>query len=198
MNSVLEEAAYGEDQVLKIDIKEMNNLCKQISLTGNLAKEENYEIPVMIGDEVTSINLKIVHNRNENGKINASMQSETYGKVMAQFHMTGQTVSGADNTSSYQMSGYIVCDNGDGYALLKQAEEGLKKDFQQSDINIVSLNYIYNEELDLTAVQKAEAKASNVVNRDSSKVADGDEVSTRKLYETAKIFIGHIQKGEGL
>ena len=92
----------------------------------------------------------------------------------------------------------VICDNGDGYALLKQAEEGLKKDFQQSDINIVSLNYIYNEDLDLTAVQKAEAKASNVVNHDNNKVADGDGVSTRKLYETAKIFIGHIQKGEGL
>lgn len=197
---IVEEAVYGRDGDGRIDIKEINNLYKQISLTGNLAREENYEIPVAINGEVTAVNLRIVHNQKESGMVSVVMQSLSYGKVMARFHLTKQNT--AEDTRvimgasvSYQMSGYIVSDSRKGLDILSRSGEVLRKGFQDSDIYTVSLNFIYNSELDLSApVQNAS------FNKDiaSDHINDGaGEVSTKKLYETAKTFISYIQKGEG-
>lgn len=179
---VLEDVVYGQENTGIIDVREISNLYKQISFSTNMAKEENYEVPVQIGSEVTSINLKIIHNQSESGRVAASMETVTYGKVMAQFQVT------VKNETEYHLSGYVACDSRFGLDLLEKSAEGLKKMLEQTDIKVVSLNFIYNGELDLisasqTAVRE-EADANGTV----------EEVSTKKLYETAKIFIGYIQE----
>ena len=187
---VLENAVYEQDASGKIDLREISNLYKQISLSGNMAKEENYEIPVRIGGEVTSINLRILHNPGENGKVTASMETAVYGKLTAQFGIAVNSMGG------YQLSGYIACDNPSALGMLEQSKEGLKKMLEQSDINIVNLNYIYKSGLDLTSV----SRAASVPKEEAAADTEGkkQEVSTKKLYDTAKIFIGYIQKGEGI
>ncbi len=184
---ILDNVLYGIGNVGKIDIKEINNLYKQITLSSNMAKEENYEVPVKIDGEITSINLKIVHGREESGKVMLSMETETYGKAAAQF-----TVS-VHKSGEYHMSGYIACENKEAAGMLENTKERLKKALERSDIKVINLSIVYNSGLDMASVSKAAADAKEEAAADGGK----QKVSTKKLYDAAKIFIGHIQKGEG-
>ncbi len=184
---ILERAAYGEDSTGKIDLKEIGSLYKQVAFNAGMAKEESYEVPVRIDGEITSINLKIVHGREESGKVMLSMETEIYGKVAAQFGIS------AGRSGEYHLSGYVSCGSRDGLERLENMGEELKKALEQSDIKIINLSFVYNSGLDLSAVSKAAVQARE-------EAAGGDrkqEVSTKKLYDAAKIFIGYIKKGEG-
>ena len=184
---ILERAVYGEDSTGKIDLKEIGSLYKQVAFNAGMAKEESYEVPVKIDGEMTSINLKIVHGREESGKVMLSMETTIYGKVAAQFSIS------AGRSGEYHLSGYVSCGSKDGLERLENMGEELKKVLEQSDIKIINLSFVYNSGLDLSAVSKAAVQARE-------EAAGGDrkqEVSTKKLYDTAKIFIGYIKKGEG-
>ena len=202
---ILDDLAYGQETAGKIDLREIGNLYKQISLNGSMAKEEAYEVPVNIDGEVTSVRLKIIHNSGENGKVDASMESAVYGKVSAQFMIA------AKEDGAYRLSGYIACGSQAGTGMLQQSVEGLKETLEQSDIKVTGLHVIYNAGLDLTAVPKgtAAAKAEEALAVKKSAAAGASAsaeetagkkqtgISVKKLYDTAKIFIGYIQKGEG-
>ena len=184
---ILESAAYGLDNRGRIDIKEISSLYKQVSLSGNMAKEENYEVPVRIGGEMTSINLKIIHGKAQGGKVMLSMETAAYGKAVAQFSISVHA------SGEYNLSGYVACENKESAELLEKTGDGLKKALELSDIRITSLSFVYNSKLDLTAASKAVMQA-----KEESPGENGAQgVSTKKLYDTAKIFIGYIQKGEG-
>lgn len=180
---VLETSVFERTDTGRIDMREISSLYKQISLSGNMAKEENYEVPVRIGDEVTSINLKIIHKNGENGKVIASMDTEYYGKVAAQFHMTDKNGAGC------QLSGYIVCESRQGADILEQSNETLKKMFQNADIETGNMNVIHNSGLDLSLASRAADREN------ASGTAEAQQaVSTKKLYDAAKIFIQFIQE----
>ena len=181
---ILEKAAYRQDAEGRIDIKEISNLFRQISLCGRMAKEENYEIPAKIGEEITSINLKIIHNRKESGKVTASMESVAYGRIAAQF-----TVS-ITETGIYSLSGHMLCDSQDTQAMLGASMNNLKEALAEVQIQVASLDSIYRPGLDLTALSAVPGVKDDETG--------STEVSTKKLYETAKIFIGFMQKGEGM
>ncbi|MGN0329685.1 MAG: DUF6240 domain-containing protein [Kineothrix sp.] len=185
---ILEKTVYSQDPKEKLDLREMGNLFRQISLSGRLAREENYEIPVKIGEEVTSVNLRIIHNSREAGRVTVTTESAVYGRLAAQFSMS------IGKTEEYSLSGYMICDSREAQGMLESSSESLKKTLESSGIQTAGLNCIYKPELDLTAlsgtswIKEAEPGMENT----------GTEVSTRKLYEAAKIFIGYMQKGEGL
>lgn len=185
---ILEKAAYGQDNIGKIDLKEIGSLYKQIGLSAGMAREESYEVPVRIGGEMTSINLKIIHGREENGKVMLSMETAAYGKAAAQFSIS------VSRSGEYHLSGYVSCGNRDGLEKLEKMGEELKKALEQSDIKTISLSFVYNSGLDLSSISKAAAQA-----REEAAGGDGKQgISTKKLYDAAKIFIGYIQKGEGI
>ena len=191
--NILEAAVYGQEPE-RVDLREISRLYKQISLNAGMAKEENYEVPVEIGGEVTSINLKILHKRGENGRVAAAMETERYGKVAAQFHITVREGTG------YRISGYIACEFRQTQQLLEQSGEGLRKMFESADIKVAGLNFIQNSTLDLSAVSQTAGREINTGNTgnlgmEHAQTADaGHGVSTKKLYETAKIFIKYIQE----
>lgn len=180
---VLEASVFERADSGRIDMREISSLYKQISLSGNMAKEENYEVPVRIGDEVTSINLKIVHKNGENGKVIASMDTEHYGKVAAQFQLADKKGAG------YQLNGYIVCESRQGADILGQSGGVLKKMFQNADIETGNMNVIYNSGLDLSLASRAASREEAADTAETQRA-----VSTKKLYDTAKIFIQYIQE----
>ncbi|NLL75845.1 MAG: hypothetical protein GX235_01150 [Clostridiales bacterium] len=196
VTDILDKVVYEQsaEDGANIDIREISNMYKQISLAINLAKEENYEVPVDINGEMTSINLRIIHNAGESGRVTASLQSAVYGKVLGKFNVAKQSGTSEDSLE-YQITGYVVCDSKEGLNALRQSEEKLKNSFEQSDIHVNSLNFIYNRELDFSV-----ALQTDEIGKEGSNSEEGikkQEVSTKKLYETAKMFISYIQKGEG-
>lgn len=146
-----------------VDVKAARNLYKGLNLAGKLAKEENYEFPVMIKGEITSVNLKIYHNQSETGKVAITFETKSFGKTAAEFDVTGERISGiiAFDEKNQQ---------NDWYMIKTELEKELSADGQQVQISLAN-----TKSLD--------------VNKFGQDRADRQPLSTAQLYKTAKAFM---------
>ncbi len=171
---VLEEAKYDAG-INYIDLKAIQSCQKQLTLAGNLAKEENYHIPVEINGETTSIHLKVLHEAEEGGKVKAVLSTESYGDVAAEFSIRNR-----------KLSGYIVCSTPEGTSQMQGREAELRSAFQehveslvQNKMEFGSIGIIHGSELDLKSFAAEEP-------------SDGTSAQTADLYQIAKAFITTI------
>ncbi len=174
---VLEEAQYDTD-ITYIDLKAIQSCRKQLTLAGNLAKEENYQIPVEIHGETTAIHLKILHAKDDGGKVKATLSTERYGNVAAQFTIR-----------NHKVSGYIACSTSEGTAALQEEsgnlQAGLRDAFsglEHKEMELEKIGIIHSDELDLNAFESEEMQDA------------GAAVQTADLYRIAKAFITAITK----
>lgn len=174
---VAEASKAVEDMIYEqgasyIDIKAAKALCKGLSLAGRLAQEENYELPVNIKGELTSVNLKIYHNQAKTGKVAVTFETEKLGKVAAEFDVTQKKVSGMvafENPSDKQDMEQIKCSLEEEFAKAQQ-ETGADRQ--------VFLSLAQTNHLDL-----------NRFGQDRELPQDGEKLSTKELYQTAKAFL---------
>ena len=171
---VLEEAKYDTGNSY-IDLKAIQSCQKQLTLAGNLAKEENYHIPVEINGETTSIHLKVLHKSKEGGKVKAVLSTESYGDVAAEFSIRNQ-----------KLSGYIACSTPEGMSQMQAREEEFRSAFQdgveslvRDELEFGSIGIIHSSELDLNSFAAEEP-------------SDGVPAQTADLYQIAKAFITTI------
>ena len=154
-----------------LDLRELQSLYKQISVASSLAKEENYEIPMQIGKEITSVNLKIVHSTEEKGEVRITMDTEAFGKVDARFVDTPDGLEGS-----------ILTDYMDGKERLQahadRLQKALEEALQETKTEVKSLFFGVNEKLDLNSLIKGEKEKNT-------------EVSL--LYKVAKEFIYYVK-----
>lgn len=152
-----------------LDIRSMALTFRQIELGTTLAKQEVYEIPIMIGEEVTSIRLTMIHNESEAGSVAINMDTEQYGKISARFDMNDQ-----------QVSGYIIYDDPAFSHQLQSVLDTFEKNLKEENI---SLN---KEQIQLIFHDTPEIKIEN----DERQT---EEVSSQQLYFVAKSLIRSIQ-----
>ena len=50
----------GSEEVTSLDVREMRLMQAKMSMNGLFAKDEKYSVPVLVGDKVTNVSLKIV------------------------------------------------------------------------------------------------------------------------------------------
>ena len=170
---VLDEAQYDAD-IKYIDLKAIQSCRKQLTLAGNLTQEENYQIPVEINGELTAIRLKVIHGKEEGGKVKATLSTDSYGKVAAEFSIKNK-----------KLSGYIACSTPEGYESLQERGDTLRRDLKnyvdslvQRELEFGDVGVIHSNDLDLNGF------TSNEVNEDSD-----SSVQTADLYQVAKAFI---------
>lgn len=171
--SELVESAMEEENLSYVDIRSLKLLHQEIKLTGALSREENYEIPVRINEEVTSINLKIVRGSNQNGTVAITMECEKYGKIAASFQL-----------KTDRITGLMVSDTDEGYAFLRSIDKSIKIGMAGESYRVTKLNYAKSENVDLN--QFSETQKSNKESK----------VNTAALYQCAKTFIGLIRSQE--
>lgn len=169
--NLLEESVL-KDEPGRIDLKAMTTAFKQLSFTGSLIKEENYEIPAYINGRLQGIRVKILHKGENDGNVMATLSTSKYGNIVAQFRLTEEKVQG-----------YIACDSEEGTEALK-AEGRFEKELAAAGKEAGDIRYLYSEKLDGTFLYRRHDKS----------VEDGG--STRDLYETAKLFILSMQDTE--
>lgn len=167
--SAVENMVHTSDNI--VDVKAAQMLYKGLSLAGNLAREENYELPVNIKGELTSINLKIYHNSSQMGKVTVTMDTDTLGKVAADFDISEEKISG--------MIAYDKKTSGQDIKILQDnLQEQFSKAQQESSQNKkISISLAETKTLDLNRFGQ---------DRD---VEESEKLSTRELYQTAKAFI---------
>lgn len=169
-NKAVEQMIYtGGSADAKIDVKAAKALYKGLSLAGNLAREENYEIPMNIKGEITSVNLKIYHNASQTGKVAVTLDTENLGKVAAEFDVTKDRISGM-----------IAYENRAQKTELARLEESVKQELgnvsgRKADISLVHTKSVYLNKFgqDRVAVRSE----------------DGAKVSTSELYQVSKAFL---------
>lgn len=167
---ILDTTASAE-KPKSIDLKSMALTFKQVSLAANLAQEENYEIPVKIGQEMTSINLRILHGSEDTGKVTATMRTKDYGEVAAELSI-----------EDGKISGFVASDRQDGIEDLRQIETSFAETLLKNGKTIKNLDFIYSKDLNIHNFSK-----------EAEKTINHHKVSSKELYNTAKDFIYSLQ-----
>ncbi len=140
-----------------------------LQLTGALAKKDNYNIPMMMGDQVGNVNVVVQHKEETGGKVEVSFESEQLGKVDAQF-----------TVKNGEIKGFIITDNQPGLQFIRSKESAMANGFEALGLHVKQMDY-----------SMISSKRQNV----SYSSGDGD-VSTKQLLQAAKIFIGIISEVE--
>ena len=129
-----------------IDVKELQSVYKQISVAANLSKEENYEIPIQLGDEITSINLKIVHGTQERREVKITLETENLGKVEARFIETEDGLEGTVLTN--YMDGKVLLESH-----MSDLQNALTEALKETKTEVKSLFFGTNEKLNLNTLE---------------------------------------------
>ncbi|RDY31258.1 DUF6240 domain-containing protein [Lachnotalea glycerini] len=168
--AALNEQAEQED-ITSIDLKQLKLLRNEIRLTTNLSKEEKYEIPIKIGDELTSINLTVIRGT-DTSKVSITMDNSLVGKAAAEFTLK-------DNSAS----GYIAADSKSGLDVLKENQSELQTQLEMAGLTLNKVDYIMSKGIDI-----------NKFNEENSEMTQTNETSTKDLYSTARAFVVSMQK----
>lgn len=152
-----------------LDIKQMNLLCKELSLAKSLSSEESYEVPVETGEGYTSIRLIIRHG-DGGKKVEASMETEQHGKIMAEFRVNGS-----------QVDGYMVGNKEESRSLLNQVKEVMADFFESEGKEVKSLTASVSGSLDINKATDSDSKNDN-------------RAGTKDLYRIAKQFIRVVRE----
>ena len=165
-NKAVESMIYAKG-TLHIDVKAAQALYKGLSLAGNLAREENYEVPMNIDGEITSVNLKIYHNASQTGKVAVTLDTEALGRVAAEFDVTNNRISGM-----------VVYENAAAKETLEQLEKQVSDVLSAEGDRQVTVSLVHTKSVDLGRF-----------GQDRSTGDEKEAVSTRILYQTAKAFL---------
>lgn len=158
-------------------------LRSEIRLTMDLAKKEHYDIPVLVGDQVCGMSLKIVRGKRDKGKIDVvfDMGRENGGKVAAELIVKELSVSGM-----------IAAENRDTLDRLEEHEDDLLKGLGGLGLDGKNLELRYVEATDLN-VEKFLQSKSDSDNEDTEEY----QVQTRQLYGMAKSFLAYVSETIG-
>lgn len=173
--NVMKTMIADEEHITSMDIRELKLMNTQLSIAGKMAEHEQYTIPVLVGDEVTNLSLKIVRGTKKHGIVEIMFELSKIGKVAASIAAKEEGVLGLVATDSKEMQELIS----EKTKTIMQAigEEG-------------SLQSAYAKNLDFEQFSKDVIKD----------VPDGEneeyEVQTARLYKIAKSFIEAVKELE--
>ncbi|SFB09418.1 hypothetical protein SAMN05216249_10915 [Acetitomaculum ruminis DSM 5522] len=186
MAQALNELADKAENVLKAmtywgdtydNVNAVRMMQQQLFLMKQLAKEENYCVPVMVGNKLTGINLKIIRGANaeDKGKVNITFDSESIGEVAAEISIKGKIVN-AFIAAKYAKSAKLLEDNGDT----------LKEMLSDNDKYMVNLVVLSSDSLEINKFMLNSDKSNKEVN------TQDEEVQTKELYYAAKSFLTFV------
>ena len=165
--SLLKKAEQRADKY--IDVNSMKLINKQLTIVSKMAEQRTYEVPVNIAGELTSINLKIVSDSDNAGKVSASFETETTGKVSAEFTLRNGEVTG-----------YIVTENSYFEGVAKEKEQAYRSELEKADVNVSSIYYT--------------SKRSLSIKGNYEEKADRTTPATSNLYSVAKAIIKAVSE----
>lgn len=167
------------DEVNSLDIREMRLLAAQLSIGRQLAREEQYSVPVMVSDGVVNVSLKIVRGVDKKGTVDIMMESELRGRIAATFQAKEEGITGL-----------VAADHQDTRQLLEESAAGLLSALGDET---ASMNYVYSRELDMNHFASGMYGVHAESQEAESKDAESYEVQTARLYHIAESFIRTVR-----
>lgn len=133
-------------------------------LMTNLSRQEEYHIPMEYQGEITDIHLKVVHKKEEGGRVSVETSLPGMGRIMAEFSVKENAVTGFILGESVKVT----------EALEKQKEE-LAQSFETAGVRTGQIYCRTSRELPVISSRQEET--------------DGETAATAKLYDVAKSFL---------
>ena len=183
----LEESMYTEEKGY-LDIRAIAALSKQLSLAGNLAKEENYELPAIIDGQMTSVNVRFRKDAQAEDRSSVSVFAQLSGgeKITAELKVRGENISG-----------YIGCDSREKVTQMEAKCADFIKNILSETGKSADINIVYSTEVKAYETLKEAGKpvrsAGDLGKTDKSEGVHGRLSSAKELYQTAKAFIAMLE-----
>ncbi len=168
------------DDVTYLDVREMRLMSAQLSIHQALAKEEQYAVPVMVGDGIVNVSLKIVRSADKKGVVDITLESALRGKLAATFQAKEQGVTAL-----------IATDNEATRALLEANEEAFKSGFSGEEN--IDIHYAYISDLDIGSYSVGGTTTESGQRAEGTE-AETYQVQTTRLYHIAETFIRQIRE----
>lgn len=160
----LTEHYVNEEEITSLDVRSMKTLYSQFHILGQMSRQEKYFVPLNTDEGWTGVNLTILHQNENQGKVQVSMETKKFGRVKAEFFVTRDRISG-----------YVASNHADGLELLKSGDTRLLGDLSGIQEN-VQIDYLREDKLEWF---KPEA-------------SQGERVHTTTLYGVAKSFLKNL------
>lgn len=122
--------SYEQSDITIEDLKQLKQLSRGMHFIGAIRQEKSYDIPIRTEDGITSLNLTIIRGAKESGKIQISMEDEVFGDVSIEFKVSQDTVQGL-----------ILCDQRQGFEMLKDQREALENNLIQAGYQVRDISY---------------------------------------------------------
>lgn len=177
------------DEVTSIDIKEAKLMRAQLSIQKQMSKKETYSVPVLVGDEVTNVTLKIVRGVEKRGVVDVMLETRFAGKIAATFQAKEKGISGV-----------IATDNAKTKEGLSEYIEKFTEALQGDAAEQVDVNTAYIPDLDLnhfsnTVTTKAASDSmTDTAKEEAPEKTDAYNVQTSRLYRIAESFIRAVKE----
>lgn len=156
-----------------VDVSKLRLVGSSLQLTGSLSRQENYNIPMIIGNEVGNVNVTVQHKSEAGGKVEISYASEKLGEVQAQL-----------TVKDGEIKGFIMTDSQPGLQLIKSEENAMTNGFEALGFGVKKVDYsLFSGRRPVNVAATGES-----------------DVSTKQLLKAAKVFIGTlsaIERREG-
>ena len=184
-NMIVEDKSAGS-----IDIKQMKLLCSQFRIASDMAKQENYIVPVETADGVTGVNLRIVRGEDKKGMVDIFFQGRLSGKVAASFEAKANGVSGVIAVSDEQTRSLLA----DNIGLLADSinENGDEPvDIRVAYVPDISAEQFVTEYAAGLGMGKNNTANNNLENISMAQSGNGT-VQTTRLYHIAEQLIVNV------
>ncbi len=176
-----------------LDIKALSSISKQLSLAGNLAKEENYELPAVIDGRLTSVNVRFRRDgadSAEKGSVSVSAELANGEKVMAELKIQGDVITG-----------YMGCSSREKTAHFMEKREDFIRNILSETGKTADINFVYSEEIRFNYYegghQAGKQMKTGVKDLKETEIqteeAQGRHTSAKELYQAAKAFLALLE-----
>lgn len=173
LNSIIPDSSFTLS-----DMRLLQGISNGMSFMTQMSYKESYEIPLKVGDNFTNVNVTVLKNSGESGKVNITMDSLEFGKVMALI-----------TVKNSEAGIFITSDSRSGYEVLLHGRDNLETLLHNQELKIRQINYGMGNQI------KDNGRYSNYnVNRQDN--GEEEKVHTNTLYSLAKTVLIHIKELE--
>lgn len=174
----------ADNSVTSLDIREMKLMREELKTYSELAKNEQYAIPVLVEDEMATVHLQIVRTDDDRkGRVNVLFETEALGKVAAEIADLGSAIEAM-----------IVSQNSSTTERFSEFKEEMEEEFSLQGRE-VRVHLVSEENLNLTAFEIKDKTPDIIKNAVSPEEEnENNALLTTQLYSLAKTFMGIVVK----
>lgn len=158
-----------------LDIRALKSGIKQLSVMTKKAANREYELPMILGGECTTLHIKLEQRNNDASQVKIAFENSKYGKVAA-FFKTG-----------IQNTGYMMCS--------QKTDNNMNKELNMLENTISgNIDFFVNPQLDLVKFINDEIEINKSVQYSDINKETGNNYSNKQLLSMAVSFIRIFQE----